>query len=115
MKLKNFMKRILILKTLHTRYRKFKVKNKIKVLITGGAGFVGAHLTYKLISLGHKVLVVDILKSQGGIPFVNKNCNFIKGDISKLSTIKLSFDSKSLSFSIFDISSFELFKSKLIL
>ena len=88
MKLKNFMKRILILKTLHTRYRKFKVKNKIKVLITGGAGFVGAHLTYKLISLGHKVLVVDILKSQGGIPFVNKNCNFIKGDISKLSTIK---------------------------
>ena len=44
------------------------MKKKYKILITGGAGFVGSHLTEKLINLGHKVLVVDILKSQGGIP-----------------------------------------------
>ena len=64
------------------------MKRKLKILITGGAGFIGAHLTEKLIKLGHKILVVDILKPQGGIPFVNKKCHFIKGDISKISTIK---------------------------
>ena len=41
-----------------------------------------------MINLGHKVLVVDILKPQGGIPFVNKKSKFIKGDISKTSTLK---------------------------
>ena len=51
-------------------------------------GFIGAHLTDKMINLGHKVLVVDILKPQGGIPFVNKKSKFIKGDISKTSTLK---------------------------
>ena len=64
------------------------MKKKYKILITGGAGFVGSHLTEKLVNLGHKVLVVDILKSQGGIPFINKKCKFIKGDISKISTLK---------------------------
>jgi len=64
------------------------VKKKFKILITGGAGFIGAHLTDKMINLGHKVLVVDILKPQGGIPFVNKKSKFIKGDISKTSTLK---------------------------
>ena len=64
------------------------MKKKLKILITGGAGFIGAHLTEKIIKLGHKVLVVDILKSQGGITFVNKKCEFIKGDICKLTTIK---------------------------
>ena len=64
------------------------MKKKLKILITGGAGFVGSHLTEKLINSGYKVLVVDFLKSQGGIPFINKKCKFIKGDISKMSTLK---------------------------
>ena len=32
-----------------------------KILVTGGAGFIGAHITQKLINLGYKVLVVDNL------------------------------------------------------
>jgi len=32
----------------------------MKYLVTGGAGFIGSHLTDKLIELGHDVIVVDI-------------------------------------------------------
>ena len=55
-----------------------------KILITGGAGFIGAHLTNKLSKIKkNKILVVDLLKSKGGIPFLNPKNRFIKGDITK--------------------------------
>lgn len=34
---------------------------KSKVLITGGAGFIGSHLAEKLLSLGHEVFIIDNL------------------------------------------------------
>jgi CDP-glucose 4,6-dehydratase len=36
-----------------------KFKNK-SIIITGGAGFIGGHLTEELINLGAKVIVIDI-------------------------------------------------------
>ena len=33
-----------------------------KILVTGGAGFIGAHLVDKLIKSKYKVLIVDHLK-----------------------------------------------------
>ena len=31
----------------------------MKILITGGAGFVGSHLADRLLNEGHQVLVID--------------------------------------------------------
>ena len=31
----------------------------MKILVTGGAGFIGSHLAEKLISLGHEVVILD--------------------------------------------------------
>jgi UDP-glucose 4-epimerase len=42
-----------------------------KYLVTGGAGFIGSHLSEKLISLGHEVVVLD--------NFYNGNLNNIRG------------------------------------
>jgi len=39
----------------------------VKCIVCGGAGFIGGHLTDKLVELGHTVLVVDI----NGIPKID--------------------------------------------
>lgn len=51
-----------------------------KVLVTGGAGFIGSHVVDRLIRAGHEVIVLDNL-STGKIENVNKKAKFINGDI----------------------------------
>jgi UDP-glucose 4-epimerase len=51
-----------------------------KVLITGGAGFIGSHLADKLIREGYGVVVVDNL-STGKRENLNKKAKFYKTDI----------------------------------
>jgi UDP-glucose 4-epimerase len=51
-----------------------------KILVTGGAGFIGSHLVDKLISLKHRVAVVDNL-STGKKEFINQQAKFYKTDI----------------------------------
>jgi len=60
-----------------------------KVLITGGAGFIGSHLIEHLINLGFSVRVIDNL-STGSINNINKAINqidFIKEDVANYSKI----------------------------
>jgi len=51
-----------------------------KILVTGGAGFIGSHLVDRLIKLGHKVVVIDNL-STGKKENLNKESIFYEADI----------------------------------
>jgi len=52
----------------------------MKVLVTGGAGYIGSVLVNKLIEAGHQVNVLDDL-SNGFQENIDKNANFINGSI----------------------------------
>ena len=52
----------------------------MKVLVTGGAGFIGSHIVDRLIQEGHDVVVVDNL-STGKKKNINRDAHFYKLDI----------------------------------
>ena len=58
----------------------------MKILVTGGAGFIGSNLVDKLIDEGHKVFVIDNLLS-GKKENLNKKAIFYKADICDLNKI----------------------------
>jgi len=51
-----------------------------KILVTGGAGFIGSHLTDKLIEQGHQVVLIDNL-STGRKENLNPKAKFYELDI----------------------------------
>ncbi|OGW56780.1 MAG: UDP-glucose 4-epimerase [Nitrospirae bacterium RIFCSPLOW2_12_42_9] len=52
----------------------------MKILVTGGAGFIGSHVVDRLVLEGHSVSVIDNL-STGKIENVNREAKFHKIDI----------------------------------
>jgi UDP-glucose 4-epimerase len=53
----------------------------VRALVTGGAGFIGSHITDALIDAGHSVTVIDDL-SRGRREQVNAGATFIQLDIT---------------------------------
>ena len=72
----------------------------MKILVTGGAGFVGSHIAEYFSKQGHEVIALDNLKRgeilgknislEHNIEFLKslKNVNFVKGDIKDFSSLK---------------------------
>jgi len=52
----------------------------MKILVTGGAGFIASHIVDSYIKAGHEVVVIDNL-STGKANFVNPKAKFYKADI----------------------------------
>ena len=63
-----------------------------RVLVTGGAGFIGSFLVDRLIEKGNAVRILDNLELQlhfGKTPsHLNKNAEFIKGDVTDYDVLK---------------------------
>ena len=58
----------------------------MKILITGGAGFIGSHIQDAYIKGGHEVVVIDNLFT-GREDFINKKSKFYKIDIREKDSI----------------------------
>ena len=59
---------------------------RLKVLVTGGAGFIGSFMTDELVRTGRDVIVLDNLDPQvhpeGKVPeYLNPRAEFVKGDV----------------------------------
>ena len=71
----------------------------MKVLVTGGAGYVGTSLLPQLLAAGHHVRILDNL-SYGGdqiLPFFrNPNFEFQKGDIRNIDDLKTAISGRDV-------------------
>ncbi|HYM81479.1 MAG TPA: NAD-dependent epimerase/dehydratase family protein [Candidatus Limnocylindria bacterium] len=53
----------------------------MRILVTGGAGFIGSHVVDRFVALGHEVAVFDDL-STGFRAFVNPKARFYQSDLA---------------------------------
>lgn len=63
-----------------------------KILVTGGAGFIGSFIVDELTAKGHDVVIFDNLDAQvhgGKKPtYLNKKAKFVLGDVQDLESVK---------------------------
>jgi GDP-D-mannose 3',5'-epimerase len=63
----------------------------MKYLVTGGAGFIGSHLSNRLADEGNQVVVIDNLE-RGNVEFLNESITFYNRNIQDYDSIKDLFD-----------------------
>ncbi len=68
----------------------------MKVLVTGGAGFIGSHIVDALVEEGHEVVILDNLEEQvhkGEVPdYLNGEAEFIRGDVRSREDLRKALD-----------------------
>jgi len=75
-----------------------------RVLVTGGAGFLGAHLVDALLDQGHAVRVLDDLSS-GRRENLRRGVEFVYGDITNAVAVQQAFDGVEACFHLAAIAS----------
>ena len=62
----------------------------MKILVTGGAGFIGSHLVDKLVANGYEVTIIDNFSTGRieNLSYIKNNVEIIEGDLSDLSNLK---------------------------
>ena len=75
----------------------------MKILVTGGAGFVGSHLVDALIERGQQVRIFDNLDPQvhpgGNRPkYLSKDAEFIKGDVRDIDALRRALKNEEVVF-----------------
>jgi len=57
----------------------------VRILVTGGAGFIGSHTADRLLALGHEVIVLDALTQPvhrgGRAAYLSPGADFYQGDV----------------------------------
>ncbi len=67
----------------------------MRVLVTGGAGYIGSVITDQLVAGGHRVVVLDNL-SKGHRDAVNEHATFVHGDLVDAAIVKHTLASNSI-------------------
>ena len=62
----------------------------MKVLVTGGAGFIGSHIADTFIQAGHQVVIVDNLRT-GKEANLNPRAKFYRVDIRNRDALEMVF------------------------
>ncbi len=63
---------------------------RMKVLVTGGAGYVGSHCVKLLVDRGHSVVVFDNLKF-GHVQAVSPDAKLVRGDLLERPNLRALF------------------------
>lgn len=66
----------------------------MKVLVLGGAGYIGSHTVYELINKNHEVIIIDNLET-GYKQAIHKNAKFYEGDLRNKSFLNEVFKKES--------------------
>ncbi len=72
----------------------------MRIMVTGGAGFIGSHIVDRLIREGHEIIVYDNLSS-GKIEFIEHHLNdrrfkFVQADLLDFETLKKEMEGMDL-------------------